>query len=159
MSRKSTLLWIQAVLCILLWFLLSRGMARMYMEGVRLNADGQLTEWIFTREKMAGLLKSLIPLFISEFAVLLLSVGIHPAGEDMEKPAGYRKTARKQTGGDSDGMRLMPSEARDTRAARTVRVVLLLAAGALILHGIFNGSMQDVFIKAVKICTECIGLG
>ena len=39
------------------------------------------------------------------------------------------------------------------------RLLLLILAAALILHGIINGSMHDVFVKAVNICTECIGLG
>lgn len=40
-----------------------------------------------------------------------------------------------------------------------LRLFLLVLSSALILHGICNGSMHDVFIKAVNICTECIGLG
>nr|MBE6545081.1 thioredoxin [Oscillospiraceae bacterium] len=38
---------------------------------------------------------------------------------------------------------------------------MAVAAVALILiaAGIFNGGMEDVLQKAVKICTECIGLG
>ena len=41
----------------------------------------------------------------------------------------------------------------------TIRRVLLVAAVALIIAGVFNGSALDVFGKAVKICTECVGLG
>ncbi len=40
-----------------------------------------------------------------------------------------------------------------------MRRLLLIAAAGLILAGIFNGSAQDVFNKAVRICTECVGLG
>ena len=39
------------------------------------------------------------------------------------------------------------------------RLLLLAVSAALILYGILNGSMQDMFVKAVNICTECIGLG
>ena len=42
---------------------------------------------------------------------------------------------------------------------KAVRVCMLVLALALIIHGIFNGSMRDVLFKAVRICTECIGLG
>ncbi|MBO5999675.1 MAG: thioredoxin [Lachnospiraceae bacterium] len=42
---------------------------------------------------------------------------------------------------------------------RTIRIFLLAAAIVLLLAGIFNGSARDVFGKAVKICTECVGLG
>ncbi len=39
------------------------------------------------------------------------------------------------------------------------RVGLGLAGVALVVVGIFNGGMRDVFLKAVNICTQCIGLG
>ena len=39
------------------------------------------------------------------------------------------------------------------------RAVLLAAAAALIVAGICNGGMFDVLVKAINICTECIGLG
>ena len=42
---------------------------------------------------------------------------------------------------------------------QVLRMVLLLLAAALIFAGMSNGSARDVFGKAVKICTECIGLG
>ena len=40
-----------------------------------------------------------------------------------------------------------------------VRIIILIAAVAFIIAGIFNGGMADVLGKAVRICTECIGLG
>ena len=40
-----------------------------------------------------------------------------------------------------------------------VRVAVLLAAIAMIIAGVQNGGMRDVFIKAVNLCTECVGLG
>ena len=39
------------------------------------------------------------------------------------------------------------------------RVVVFALAVAFIIWGVLNGSMYDVFAKAIKICTECIGLG
>ena len=39
------------------------------------------------------------------------------------------------------------------------RLVLLIAAAALIAAGIVNGDVRDVFAKAAAICSECIGLG
>ncbi|MBQ8079164.1 MAG: thioredoxin [Oscillospiraceae bacterium] len=35
----------------------------------------------------------------------------------------------------------------------------MAAAILFIVIGIFNGSMKDVLVKAIKICTECVGLG
>ena len=40
-----------------------------------------------------------------------------------------------------------------------VRIALYILAAVMIVHGIRNGGMQDVLIKAINICTECIGLG
>ena len=55
---------------------------------------------------------------------------------------------------------LLPGIAENkVSGAKKVRMVLLIASIALIAAGVFNGSARDVFGKAVKICTECIGLG
>ncbi|MBO5543238.1 MAG: thioredoxin [Oscillospiraceae bacterium] len=40
-----------------------------------------------------------------------------------------------------------------------MRIVLLVCAVILIIAGVFNGSARDVLGKAIKICTECVGLG
>lgn len=40
-----------------------------------------------------------------------------------------------------------------------VRICIAIAACGLIIFGVLNGGMADVLAKAVKICTECIGLG
>ena len=48
---------------------------------------------------------------------------------------------------------------KDVKRAKIVRYVIIGIAVLLIVLGIFNGGMDDVLAKAVKICTECIGLG
>ena len=40
-----------------------------------------------------------------------------------------------------------------------IRYAILAVAIVFIALGVFNGGMKDVLAKAVKICTECIGLG
>lgn len=40
-----------------------------------------------------------------------------------------------------------------------VRIAFVGCAVAFIVIGVFNGGMADVLNKAIKICTECIGLG
>ncbi|MBQ7387180.1 MAG: hypothetical protein IJW03_03325 [Clostridia bacterium] len=40
-----------------------------------------------------------------------------------------------------------------------LRVTVATLALALVIYGALSGGMNDVFSKAVKICTECIGLG
>ena len=41
----------------------------------------------------------------------------------------------------------------------TSRIAVGVIAITFILVGIFNGGANDVFVKAINICTECIGLG
>lgn len=41
----------------------------------------------------------------------------------------------------------------------TVRILVFLVAVLFIILGILNGGMGDVIKKAIKICTECIGMG
>ena len=50
-------------------------------------------------------------------------------------------------------------EARSAAAKNVCRAALLAAAAALIALGVCNGGMRDVLVKAINICTECIGLG
>ncbi len=57
----------------------------------------------------------------------------------------------------ADKARDVPCEKHTVQNA--VRAVVLAAAVIFLIHGIMNGSMQDVLVKAVNICTECIGLG
>ena len=40
-----------------------------------------------------------------------------------------------------------------------LRAAFIVLAAALILLGITNGGLWDVLVKAINICTECIGLG
>ena len=40
-----------------------------------------------------------------------------------------------------------------------LRAVVLIAAVLLIIAGIVNGGALDVLVKAINICTECVGLG
>lgn len=51
------------------------------------------------------------------------------------------------------------SAAKKTFPLAVCRVVLYIVAIALVIAGILNGGMYDVLVKAINICTECIGLG
>ena len=45
------------------------------------------------------------------------------------------------------------------RRVRAMRIALAVIAAAFIAMGILNGGMRDVLVKAINICTECVGLG
>ncbi len=59
------------------------------------------------------------------------------------------------------GMSGKASEASSGKARklRIMRAAVFVLAAVFIIAGVFNGSMEDVLIKAINICTECIGLG
>ncbi len=45
------------------------------------------------------------------------------------------------------------------RALMATRIMLALFGGACLAFGLANHGHTDVLEKAVRICTECIGLG
>ncbi len=47
----------------------------------------------------------------------------------------------------------------DKRTVLAIRIILAVLGVALIIWGSLNGNARAVFIKAINICTECIGLG
>ncbi|MBQ9779971.1 MAG: hypothetical protein IJW00_09060 [Clostridia bacterium] len=51
------------------------------------------------------------------------------------------------------------ANANSGHAVWVIRGVILVVALAFIVLGIINGGMEDVLQKAIRICTECIGLG
>ena len=51
------------------------------------------------------------------------------------------------------------AQKRETYTVLGIRIGVAVLAVALIIWGVFNGGARDVFIKAINICTECIGLG
>ena len=54
---------------------------------------------------------------------------------------------------------ITPSKATRSGLLWKVRLFILIFALAFIGLGLLNGGLNDVFVKAINICTECIGLG
>ena len=50
-------------------------------------------------------------------------------------------------------------EKKELFTINIIRLAILAVSVAFIIVGVFNGGMRDVLIKAINICTECIGLG
>ncbi len=51
------------------------------------------------------------------------------------------------------------SAEKKTSRINAVRIALYAAAVLFIVLGVMNGGLRDVLVKAINICTECIGLG
>lgn len=116
-----------------------------YQEGMTRRADNPLAS-IYTPEIVAEKLSILAPLFFIAVGLVIggLLAGVKNANAGKPMRNGIRPKLKTKT--------------RQIRPG-VVQAALLAAAAVFILLGVFNGSALDVLTKAIKICTECIGLG
>ena len=132
-----------AVCCIALAVILAAGAVVLYADGTARRAENPL-ESIYTPEKAGQVLTAALPVFLVLLCVLAacLMLGVKPP---------------KGKGGKGDGE---PSPVPgEMKHVNTIRTVVLTAAVLLIIAGILNGGVLDVLVKAINICTECVGLG
>lgn len=142
MKKRNIWLIVQSALCILIAAMLSCSAIRIYLDGSAYQAAGHPTEWIYTREKAVSALIPVLPVFIISLGVNLFCVVKEFKDEEADKPVHDIEFKRN-------------SESK----LSVVRWVLMAAAIVFVIMGIQNGSMEDVLVKAIKICTECVGLG
>ena len=142
MTRNRILLLLESALCILLVVMLAAAVIGIYREGLALKAENPLA-WTFSREKVAERFRPLRPLFY-------LAVGVSLGGLILD--AKHDEGLKPVKGG-------LIQNKGPAAWGKIVRIVLIAAAVCLMIAGVFNGSARDVFGKAVKICTECVGLG
>ena len=102
---------------------------------------------------MGALTRRLLPPVAIAFAALMGEAWLGESSLRREIAAlkGARRAAER---------RAAPVPALREGSGRAVlRLVLIGAAAALLVLGVSNGGLRDVLVKAVNICTECIGLG
>ena len=145
MSKQKLFLLAQSILCVLLVLLLAAAVIGLYREGVSLQAEDPL-HWIFTRETAAARLAPILPLLLLSLALTVIGLALGIRDEKAEKAVGSKPEGRRE-------------EKKPFSHTRLLQGVVLALALALIAAGVCNGSAGDVFGKAVKICTECVGLG
>lgn len=125
---------------------------------VAVCAAGSL-KWLLDRdnfvswdvEKVLGqMLRHAGPWVAAAFAVMIAASCVcgRSAGREAAALRGLIRRERVRSG----------SEERRFSTAG-VRIALYIAAGAFIVLGVMNGGLYDVLVKAINICTECIGLG
>lgn len=74
----------------------------------------------------------------------------------------YKSISREAEAASQAPKLAQPLPKKPTNAGKVrmiLRGALYVAAAALIVCGVANGGMRDVLVKAINICTECIGLG
>lgn len=120
---------------------LSIAVLTLYREGLaRRAASGSDLTPIFTWEETAARAKALLPLLALWLAGALASAAL----------IGPRPTRSGS---------VIQAKQRTAHAPNWLRVLLYVCAAAFITLGALNGGLRDVLVKAVNICTECIGLG
>ena len=158
MDKRKILLYINSALYGL-WAILTAGSAiSIYREGSAYQAQGHPEAWIFTREKAVEAFGMYIPVLALAVVMTLICVAMGIRDDKQDKPVAYSDLidiykAEREAGRD------VQAEAAGAKRLRNVKIALLIVAVIFVIAGIFNGSMEDMLIKAVNICTECVGLG
>lgn len=108
---------------------------------------------------MGAMLRRLAPWVVLAFGALTLNAWAREKSVLREIEAA-KEAPKRNPEPPAAQKRAWATAGRATVGRATVgRVALYLAAVGLIVAGILNGGMYDVLVKAVNICTECIGLG
>lgn len=103
----------------------------------------------YTYENVAARLESLLPLTGICIFLMLITVWF----QDGQTETSHRNSSKIQH------KEACIKATVPFRPLQLIRTVLLLLAGIFIIWGVFNSGLCDVFVKAINICTECIGLG
>ena len=139
-----------AVLCVLLAVGFSLAAVCIYREGAALRAEDPLAA-IYTAKNVSAAFRVLAPLLIVTAVMAAVGLFLGIRDERADRPVKFK------TSGSLAGAKSKDSGA--FAGAGKWQAVLIAAAVVFIVLGIFNGSMQDVLVKASAICTECIGMG
>ena len=175
MDKKKTILYVQAFLCILWVLLMSESVVDMFQQGTAYQAQGHPEVWIFTREKVVTVFLRYLPLLLLALAVNMAALFMGIRDEDKDKPQAlsglmeiYKKERAEARRMEPDPVKKAEPTGKRTEeeervhiagADRKLRTALFILAAFFVVAGILNGSLEDMLIKAIHICSECIGLG
>lgn len=135
-----------AVMTVVVCALLIYEAADIHLTGVapeNFSAPGVAIHQMYTRPDIAARLRSISPALIVYAVLCAAGLILKPFVRERERPRAEKPAEVK-------------TNVKGVRLARAG----LFALGVLFLGlGIWNGGLWDVLVKAVNICTECIGLG
>ena len=112
------------------------------------------TSWELERV-MGEMLAHILPPLVLGFAALFTVICLCDRSRAREKDALLRAARGRHLPHAAAPLKSVA----ETGRLSLVRWMLLAAAAALIALGVINGGLNDVFVKAINICTGCIGLG
>ena len=107
------------------------------------------TEIIYTYENIAARLNRILP-FVAVCVLLILLTYLFSPPRKSAQPATRRVCNHKSTCSQS---------CKKGRTCLLIRLIFLMFSIGFIIWGVLNGGLYDVLVKAINICTECIGLG
>lgn len=120
--------------------------ADIYFTGVspeNFSAPGVAINQMYTRPDVAARLRTISPALIVYAVLCAGGLVLKFLVREREKPRAIK-----------------PAEVKtDVRRVRLIRVGILVLGVLFVGLGVWNGGLWDVLVKAVNICTECIGLG
>ena len=143
MGKRKILLILLAAVCVLLTLLLVTGAVVICRDGLARKAQDP-TESIYTPENTAAWFAAAAPLFLVFLALLAAGLALDVWDPKTDRPAHVSGPVKPDAG---------------LRHRGFLQAAVVIAAVLLIIAGILNGSAGDVLVKAIHICTECIGLG
>ncbi|MBD5099116.1 MAG: hypothetical protein HDT35_06160 [Clostridiales bacterium] len=112
------------------------------------SAPGVRIAPVYSREIVGERLAAISPALFLYLALVVAGLALQAAGGgELKRPSPFR--AEQSPTAPAVGERTLPA----------LRIALYAAAIVLIVLGVMNGGLWDVLVKAVNICTECIGLG
>ena len=104
---------------------------------------------------MGSLAVHVFPWIILGFAVLIVAAVLQGRSIQREYDAIMARIREEKAA----GIKAEPQTAKHAPNVNALRFILLAVAVVFIIIGIRNGSMTAVVNKAIRICTECVGLG
>ena len=142
---------IAAAACIALLLLLALGCFDIYIDGnspQNLDERGVHLAPVFSAESISSRFEVLAPMLIVCLVVIIgACVALRFVGNGK---GGAEKEPRKCD---------MNIKTERPKLLLAVRLGLPILAAVFIVLGVMNGGARDVLVKAINICTECIGLG
>lgn len=149
---------LQSILCIFTVILLAGAAIGLYSKGKAAKAEDP-TAYIYTRESAMSAIAPGVFLLIAGFGFSVAGgvMGIRDESDDKPAPADVCGDGMKRAA-EAAAAKNEEAAAGKSRMYK-IRLAVLIAALICIIAGIANGNMKDILIKAINICTECIGLG
>ena len=150
---------VHSIICILAVILLAGAAIGLYEKGKAAKAEDP-TAYIYTRESAVSAAAPGVFMLIAGFGFSIAGAVMGICDENDDKPAsadacgdGMKRAAGAQAA-------KKPEEAAAWKGRmHKIRLAVLVVSVICIIAGMVNGNMKDILIKAINICTECIGLG